>query len=175
MIKLIVRSSEGSEQTYEVQKQSALIGRGSNCDIVLLAEGVSRQHIKVESSRTGVCYITDLGSTNGTILDGKRIKPNTPTPYAPFHVLSIGSIPSITIETGVSAEKTLSAYRSVLRNDDKTSEIRLDIPVEKVAIRRAAPAVRDEDIDTSPERKMSLPILVAILVLAAISYYFFMM
>lgn len=174
MIKLSVRASDGSEQVYSVQKQAAIVGRGSNCDIIIVAEGVSRQHLKVEASRTGVCYVTDLGSTNGTILDGKRLRPNTPTPYAPFHTLSIGSIPAISIETGVSAEKTLSAYRSVLRNDDKTVEIHLDVPQEKTQVRPRPAIVRDDDIDTSPEKRNLIPILVIVLLIAGLSYYFLM-
>jgi len=172
MIKLVVRPSEGPEEIFSVQKQSVIVGRGSNCDIVLIAEGVSRQHLKIEASRTGVCYLTDLGSTNGTIVDGKRIKPNTPVPYAPFHVVSIGSIPSIAIDTGASAEKTLSAYRSVLRNEDKTAEIQLDIPAEKTVVRPRPP--KASDIDTSPEGKALMPYVAIVVVVLGLSYYFFM-
>jgi DNA-binding NtrC family response regulator len=45
-----------------------------------LADGkVSRRHAVVELQR-GRCVVTDLGSTNGTFVDGKRIPSRVPTP-----------------------------------------------------------------------------------------------
>lgn len=174
MIKLTVRPTEGPEQVFTVQKQSATVGRGSNCDIVIVAEGVSRQHMKIDASRTGVCYITDLGSTNGVMVDNKRIKPNVPTPYAPFHSLSIGSIPALMIETGVPAEKTLAAYRNVLRTGDKTGEIQLEVPAEKTTSRPRPPKLSSTQIDTSAEKKPVVAILVGVILIAALTYYFFL-
>lgn len=181
MIKLTVRPSDGPEKVFIVQKQLAIVGRGSGCDIVLIEEGISREHLKIEASRTGVCYITDLGSTNGVMLDNKRIKPNTPIPFAPFHNLSIGSIPSISVETGISAEKTLAAYRNILRKDDKTVEVELDIPEPKIRTRNAPNSAKlnmnqgeDEVIEES-NLKRSVPlVLIAVAALAAVTYFFFM-
>ena len=49
-----------------------VIGRGSDCDIVITDSGVSRHHLELRITPTGV-IATDLGSTNGTFVEGHRI------------------------------------------------------------------------------------------------------
>lgn len=48
------------------------IGRGSGCGLVLDADSVSRKHARIESMGGGH-RITDLGSTNGTYVNGQRV------------------------------------------------------------------------------------------------------
>jgi len=43
-----------------------------------LDRGVSRGHARIHVEDDSL-YVTDLGSTNGTFLGGKRLEPNTPT------------------------------------------------------------------------------------------------
>jgi diguanylate cyclase (GGDEF)-like protein len=49
------------------------IGRGSTCGLVLDADSVSRRHAKIEPIGAGH-LLTDLGSTNGTYVNGLRVK-----------------------------------------------------------------------------------------------------
>lgn len=51
---------------------SYIIGRLDECDIVLPSSSVSRKHARIfiENDR---CYIEDLGSANGVIVDGQRV------------------------------------------------------------------------------------------------------
>ena len=49
-----------------------LVGRGSHCDLVLDVDGISREHARIELNAAGF-VLTDLGSTNGTWLDGERV------------------------------------------------------------------------------------------------------
>lgn len=49
-----------------------IIGRGSEADIVVADSGVSRRHLELRITPTGV-IATDLGSTNGTFVEGHRI------------------------------------------------------------------------------------------------------
>lgn len=48
------------------------IGRGPDCDIVLLDERVSRRHGAITSRRGALIY-NDLGSTNGSFVNGSRV------------------------------------------------------------------------------------------------------
>ena len=50
----------------------ATIGRGRQADVVLNDPNVSRQHAEIRP-RGGSWVITDLGSTNGSQLNGRRI------------------------------------------------------------------------------------------------------
>jgi hypothetical protein len=50
-----------------------VIGRSSELDMVLIEEMVSRKHAKI-SFAPGTISITDLGSTNGTFVNGEKVK-----------------------------------------------------------------------------------------------------
>jgi hypothetical protein len=57
----------------EVDRQKLVIGRSRDCDIQLADANVSRRH--AELRQEGASYwIVDLGSTNGTEVNGKRVK-----------------------------------------------------------------------------------------------------
>jgi hypothetical protein len=57
----------------EVNQQKLVIGRSRDCDIQLADANVSRRH--AELRQEGASYwIVDLGSTNGTEVNGKRVK-----------------------------------------------------------------------------------------------------
>ncbi len=50
-----------------------VIGRSSDLDLVLVEDMVSRKHAKVTMAPTGIT-IADLGSTNGTFVNGEKVK-----------------------------------------------------------------------------------------------------
>jgi hypothetical protein len=56
----------------------ALVGRSRECDIVLADANVSRRHAEVLPAAAGAWTITDLGSTNGVVLNGRRIQGAAP-------------------------------------------------------------------------------------------------
>jgi diguanylate cyclase (GGDEF)-like protein len=69
---LIVLAGSAVGEMYKIGKNETTIGRGSAADIQVIDEGISRRHasIKLEGERITVA---DLGSTNGTFLNGERI------------------------------------------------------------------------------------------------------
>ena len=50
-----------------------IFGRGADCDFIYSAPKVSRVHCKIEYIDSHY-YLTDLNSTNGTYLNGRRIE-----------------------------------------------------------------------------------------------------
>lgn len=58
---------------YELQTPITLLGRGTDCDLRLVDPGVSRHHaeLRVED---GQVVLVDLGSTNGTLVNGQPVR-----------------------------------------------------------------------------------------------------
>ncbi len=63
----------GSGSTYELQTPVTLLGRGTDCDLRLVDPGVSRHHaeLRVEDDQV---VLVDLGSTNGTLVNGQPVR-----------------------------------------------------------------------------------------------------
>jgi len=57
---------------YRITQPVVVIGRGTEADVVLDDAGVSRRHAEVHSVDDRV-RIIDLGSTNGTFVDGEKV------------------------------------------------------------------------------------------------------
>jgi two-component system cell cycle response regulator len=54
------------------------IGRAEDSSLRLADPSISRRHAVLTTSSRGQAVLTDLGSTNGTLLNGRRLKPHVP-------------------------------------------------------------------------------------------------
>jgi FHA domain/Domain of unknown function (DUF4388) len=71
-LKFISGKYQGGEFPLKLEKQ-IVIGRSSELDVVLAEDMVSRKHAKI-STQGGKVVIEDLGSTNGTFVNGEKIR-----------------------------------------------------------------------------------------------------
>lgn len=55
-------------------EQEVIFGRDEDCDFVLDDASVSRKHAKVSRTSKGEIFVQDLGSTNGTAVNGQPIE-----------------------------------------------------------------------------------------------------
>ncbi|MHC5001813.1 MAG: FHA domain-containing protein [Planctomycetota bacterium] len=55
----------------EVERE-LIIGREEHCDVQIASRSVSREHCAIERDEEGL-LLRDLGSTCGTIIDGRRV------------------------------------------------------------------------------------------------------
>jgi len=85
---LVLYDPQGHEVRRVPLHEAALtIGRGKDRDLVVESKAVSRQHAQIEA-RGGKAILTDLGSANGTMLNGRRI--DKPTPLGEIDEIRIG-------------------------------------------------------------------------------------
>ncbi|NRD56039.1 DUF4388 domain-containing protein [Corallococcus exiguus] len=71
-LKFISGKYQGGEFPLKANKQ-IVVGRSSELDMVLVEDMVSRKHAKILFS-DGAITIEDLGSTNGTFVNGEKVK-----------------------------------------------------------------------------------------------------
>jgi len=132
MIKLILKDSDGGEAQFPLTGE-LIIGRGEDSDIVLNDSKVSRAHTRVYID-VQVAFIEDLGSTNGTFVNGKQI--STKTPLKAGDLVSIGVNRLRIVET--SPLMDYAATTSVSKTDDLGD----DIPVRQSPDDREPPGGR---------------------------------
>lgn len=70
--RLIVRRGPQPNQSYELNKDIVTLGRDITNDIVINDPEVSRHHMRLTRGAGGFT-IEDLGSTNGTFINGQRL------------------------------------------------------------------------------------------------------
>src|SRR5215218_5161347 len=69
---LLIQQPDGSIQEVPLQADHQVLGRAPECDIVVEGRLISRQHATI--SRQGATYtLEDLGSHNGTSVNGRRL------------------------------------------------------------------------------------------------------
>jgi hypothetical protein len=71
-LKFISGKYQGGEFPLKGDKQ-VIVGRSSELDMVLVEDMVSRKHAKI-SQNGGKITIEDLGSTNGTFVNGEKVR-----------------------------------------------------------------------------------------------------
>ncbi len=76
VVKLIVVSGKSAGRAIAVKRSKFLIGRAEECDIRPLSEEVSRRHCAIVVGPDAV-WVEDLGSRNGTFVNGDRIQSKT--------------------------------------------------------------------------------------------------
>jgi hypothetical protein len=70
-------------------KSGLTLGRDPDCDLVIKDLSISRKHLVVQISARGL-HVIDLGSTNGTLVDGKPLDEHGLV--APGQLLRVGEV-----------------------------------------------------------------------------------
>lgn len=60
-------------QVFKVEKGVAVIGRGSTVEVRVDDDGISRTHARIRSETAGRAFIEDMGSRNGTFVNGSKV------------------------------------------------------------------------------------------------------
>lgn len=76
MAKIIIRDPKSGERVHELVDDVTTIGRGSASIIQIRDKESSRQHCRIEKTQDGF-RLVDLGSRNGTLVNGVRVKNQT--------------------------------------------------------------------------------------------------
>jgi len=72
------RTGQGEQARVPLAKSRTVVGRGS-ADVIIDDETISSQHFAIEHGEDGSYTIQDLGSSNGTVVNGSEIQTATLT------------------------------------------------------------------------------------------------
>lgn len=99
---LRVLQKQANVRTVRLHPET-VVGRSLDCTLKIASTQVSRRHCRILERDDGV-FVEDLGSANGTFLDGSRLTPNVPTLARPGSQLAIGPATFVVEYQGVSPE-----------------------------------------------------------------------
>jgi diguanylate cyclase (GGDEF)-like protein len=108
---LIMLEGELPGQVFRVRIGRQIIGRRPECDIRLRERAVSGVHAEVIRIRDTIT-INDLASTNGTLLNGLRIR--TPMPLAQGNLIKVGNCVFRFVDSLLEVEFTESLHQRVI-------------------------------------------------------------
>jgi pSer/pThr/pTyr-binding forkhead associated (FHA) protein len=89
---LLLRSGELKGKRLTIKVPVVNIGRGDYNDLVISDPSVSTMHAKLQR-RENVWILSDLGSTNGTFVEGERIRGEVP--LSPGTTLKFGDVTAL--------------------------------------------------------------------------------
>lgn len=70
---LVIAEGKEAGREFVFDQTSILIGRTSDCDVILYESGVSRKHARIFAEGEGF-FVEDMGSSNGTKVNGEIVK-----------------------------------------------------------------------------------------------------
>jgi hypothetical protein len=79
------------KRTHDAFRDFIWVGRSSRCDVVLPFESISKLQAQISRGPQGF-RILDVGSTNGTEVDGVRLEKNKPVPVPDGATLKFGQV-----------------------------------------------------------------------------------
>ena len=94
MAKVLVLTLDGTGESRQLAGGALSVGRGQDNDWILVDPGptptVSRRHCRFAFGPEGAT-VTDLGSTNGTRVDGRALSPRTPATLRGGETIEVGA------------------------------------------------------------------------------------
>lgn len=106
---LIMRSGPTPGKSHELTKSEIYIGRDIHNDIIINDAEISRKHARLVMQAGGY-VLEDLGSTNGTFVNGQRLM--GPHVLRPNELIMLGENVSLVFETSYDADATVVAVPS---------------------------------------------------------------
>lgn len=112
MYKLIAVAGKLRGQEFILEPGENIVGRDSENNVVLPVEGVSKKHFSI--TLTGdVAYLKDLGSSNGTFINGRLVKNGTIQDGDKI------ALPDIILQVVHVFEKKITIYKKATKSENE--------------------------------------------------------
>jgi len=81
--------TSGGSTTKKIDGDLLTVGRADDCHLTIAHDTLSRRHLSI-TMKDGECFVEDHGSSNGTFLNGKKIKSHSLTRLKPTDEITMG-------------------------------------------------------------------------------------
>ncbi len=165
--RMIVRTGPNPGTTYDLTKEVTVIGRDVSNDIILGDAEISRQHARLTRTPGGY-VLEDLGSTNGSFVNGERLM--APRVLNPGDLVALGENVSLTFDAAT--PEAAATVASTVADPEPAQ-------AEPVAAPPAPAPVAPSDVQPPAEKKRRSPWLFAglgcfVMILACGGVFLFM-
>jgi pSer/pThr/pTyr-binding forkhead associated (FHA) protein len=124
-----------------------IVGRGAGVDLVLDDPDLSRRQVAI--ARRGVeLVVRDLGSKNGSLLDGERLEPRKDVPWPREGVLTLGETELVYEDPVADALAQLASSEDERMREDDPIDPPTGVPAPVVA--KASPGLRAPEAGNAP-------------------------
>src|SRR4051812_15908 len=86
---IIIRGTPQGHRFFLTQPE-VILGRDSSADLTVSDQGISRKHAKF-TKEDGKVFITDLGSSNGSYVNDKKINPGEKVTLVKEDMIKLGT------------------------------------------------------------------------------------
>jgi pSer/pThr/pTyr-binding forkhead associated (FHA) protein len=104
---LVMFRADGERKSFSITRDVTVIGRREDCDFRIPLGDISRKHCRLIKEETAL-KIEDLGSSNGTYINGQRIHD---TELSPGDTIQIGPVVFVVQLEGSPADDDLKPFR----------------------------------------------------------------
>lgn len=148
---LTIASDPERGKIVKVDKERFTVGRAPECDLLLSSDRkVSALHASIELLDDGRAIIHDAGSTNGTLVDGKRIE--LPEMLRGGEQLQLGD----TLIWVSTSDPSRYQARPVARPTERTQRAAEDSPPARPGLEAAAKPAREDQVGQSTLQRLRL-------------------
>lgn len=89
--RLDVLFPDGQRESHQLRGHQITVGRDHSCSIQLANDSIANFHLRLLADEKGVT-ITDLQSSTGALVDGKRLPADTPQPLRDTAIIAVGPL-----------------------------------------------------------------------------------
>ena len=75
--RLVYVNEKGKRIIVNIEKNKMVLGSSSECDLIFQDQLISSQHAEISVKQDGSCWLKDLGSRNGTSVNGAELLPDS--------------------------------------------------------------------------------------------------
>jgi pSer/pThr/pTyr-binding forkhead associated (FHA) protein len=161
---LSVRKGPNPGTSHSLENNSMTIGREASNDIVINDSEVSRKHARL--TRHGTSYvIEDLGSTNGTFINGQRLTGSQV--LNPGDQISFGETISLVYESSVDINATVIASKApaTVAPIPKVAPVQVPSPEPAPAVKPAARIPSPTPVPAAAPKKKSSSVVIIVAIL----------